>query len=192
LKFRSSGGIERKDLRYINEELIDLQRRIGWSSRVKLRVNSYALAKIYVYDPQELRWFSVPCIENPIYVDGLTEEVHKYVSALKKKRQNELKISDEWRRTDLDDMQEKGYALCKSELMTERGLGFRMKLALKGGTSALMRKNSNFIHRIPKSRSPTDHVESPKMPDQNAIPLQKKMNANFQVLLGTMENQTIQ
>jgi hypothetical protein len=189
LKFRQSGGLKRNELRYSNDKLVDLQRRIGWNAEVKIRVNPLGLENIYAYDRQSEEWFSVPCIENENYVRGLTDEVHKRVMKYRRDSKNEIQKNIDWQRTNIDDLISHGYALCKSDQLTKRGEGFQIKLAMKGGTSALINKRTNIVYRIPVMEKTIEpDVKKEVIPEGTK---QKKMVQSFQDLV-SMAMPTVQ
>src|SRR5438270_9355110 len=74
LHFRESGGLERLNIRYDNEELAALRRRLGATAEIGLYVNRRDLTYVMVMNPFTKALFRVDTTENlRRYVHGLTE-----------------------------------------------------------------------------------------------------------------------
>lgn len=89
LRFRDSGGLLRMGLRYQSEPLALLRRRLGSNAPVTTRFSPNSLAFLYVLDPFTKNYLKVPCIEDPRYVEGLTNYQQSLV--LKKAKQMKMK-----------------------------------------------------------------------------------------------------
>lgn len=195
LKLRRSGGLQRNMLRYQNDNLEDLQRRMGPSSSLNVRVNLKALAGIYVHDPLAKEWFHVPCIEDENYVRGLTETQHKLVvkNARESKKLGRQK-PEGWSSTRKDDLYERGTKLCKSNKLTERGQGYRFKQAFKPTSVS---PEPPIVPRVVKPTSKRSSSQAaprvgamgnepywPDIPATPTPPAQIKMNDDFEIMMG--------
>lgn len=70
LKFRDSGGLLRKGLRYQSATLAEIRRKLGRRAEIKVRYMHDRLDYLFVEDPFTLNYVKVPCIEDPqVYLD---------------------------------------------------------------------------------------------------------------------------
>lgn len=72
LTMRDSGGLLRMGLRYQSDELATLRKRLGAAAKVMIRYSPHSLRYLYVLDPFSKIYYKVPCIDDPRYVEGLT------------------------------------------------------------------------------------------------------------------------
>lgn len=86
LKLRASGGLQRLGLRYCNAQLDELRRRIGPNAEVELFVDRQNLSHVIVSNPQNSHLFKVPCSEQPVLFQGITEYQQKLILKLAKQR----------------------------------------------------------------------------------------------------------
>lgn len=73
LHFRDSGGLLRKGLRYENEALFELQKRLGRDSEVIFRIHPKRLHELFALDPIRQILLRVPCIETDDYLYRLED-----------------------------------------------------------------------------------------------------------------------
>lgn len=132
LKFRDSGGVERNDLRYQNDRLRELRASLGRSASVTLRVNPKNLEMVFACDPRAEEWFTVPCIEDPAYVRGLTDRQHKLARSFAEERKKETVLSVAKLRTACDDLRSQALKDSKSKQLKVRGRAFLAKYAFRG------------------------------------------------------------
>ena len=85
LRFRDSGGLLRKGLRYHSDELAVLRRRLGKNAKVMLRWLPHNLGHIFVLDPSTGHYLKVMCSETH-YVVGLTDYQQTLVLKLCRER----------------------------------------------------------------------------------------------------------
>lgn len=90
--FRASGGVLISCLRYNNEDLMRLRRRIGHKAQVLIYVDPYDLSSIVAEHPESRALFKVPCIEPEEYTAGLTRRQQAQI--LKKAREMGQKNPD--------------------------------------------------------------------------------------------------
>jgi hypothetical protein len=131
LKFRDSGGLERNNLRYQSDRLDELRRELGNKSPVQIRVNPQNLERVFVADLQCREWFSVPCVEDPAYVRGLTERQHQLTRKFAAEAKKQMRLTTEqlkWTRDDLRLQALKGQT---SKQLSVRGTAFLVKHAFR-------------------------------------------------------------
>ena len=132
LKFRDSGGVERNDLRYQNDRLKELRAFLGRSASVDLRVNPKNLEQIFVCDRRAEEWFTVPCIEDPAYVRGLTDRQHKLARSFIEERKKETVLSVAKFRTARDDLRSQALKDSTSKQLKVRRKAYLAKYAFRG------------------------------------------------------------
>jgi len=77
-------GVVKDYLRYNSPELQELRRRVGLSFRTAIKFNPENINHVWVQDPVEHGWISVPSC-HPDYTEGLSTVQHKAIRLLKKK-----------------------------------------------------------------------------------------------------------
>jgi putative transposase len=85
LKFRASSGLERLDLRYDCEELMELRDHLGPKASVDVYLPD-SLTYIKVRNPLTNELMHVPCTEDHTYVQTTTFEQHRMILALQRSR----------------------------------------------------------------------------------------------------------
>lgn len=73
IKFRASGGVLRKELRYQSPDLTELQKYLGSRAVVNIRYSPNDLSFIFVQDPRVNGYMRVPCIEDPRLYQNITD-----------------------------------------------------------------------------------------------------------------------
>ena len=131
LSFRDSGGLERKDLRYQSDRLDDLRRTLGNRSPVPIRVNPQNIDTIFVADTRSREWFSVPCVEEPAYVRGLTDEQHRYTQKFARDAKKQIKSTATQFAVTRDDLRIEAFKAQTSKQLTVRGNAFLVKHAFR-------------------------------------------------------------
>lgn len=86
LKLRDSGGLMRLGLRYCNSQLEELQRRIGQTAEVELFVDRQDMSYVVVSNPFSNQLFKVPCSEQPMFFQGISEYQQKLILKLARQR----------------------------------------------------------------------------------------------------------
>lgn len=135
LKFRSSGGLLRLGLRYNSAELQEIRRRCGGSSEIDIRYKSDDLTSIYVLNPVNKSYLTVPCLESTEFTSGLTNSQLKWIRKIcaeKKLRNPDLRQLIDAR----NEMAEEVQRLIKSKKLTERRKGNRFADAGKAPSEA--------------------------------------------------------
>lgn len=131
LRFRDSGGLERKDLRYQSDRLDELRRSVGNKSPVLIRVNPQNIETIFVADNRCREWFSVPCVEEPAYVRGLTDEQHKYTLKFAAEAKKQVRCTSKQLVLTRDDLRSQAVKGQISKQLTVRGNAFLVKHAFR-------------------------------------------------------------
>ena len=85
LTFRDSGGLLRARLRYQSDELAKLCKHLGRKSTVLAFSDRTDLGYLLVKNPHTSELIRVPCIEDPRYINGLTDRQHQLI--LKRSRE---------------------------------------------------------------------------------------------------------
>jgi len=132
LKFRDSGGLERNDLRYQNDRLDELRASLGRTATVDFRVNPKNLEQIFACDPRAEEWFTVPCIEDPAYVRGLTDRQHKLAMSFAEERKKETAPTAAKLRTARDDLRLQALKDSTSKKSNVRRNAYLTKYAFRG------------------------------------------------------------
>ena len=86
LKLRESGGLQRLSLRYCTPLLQDLQRRIGQTAEVEIFADRQDVSYVVVANPFSNQLFKVPCSEQPMLYEGITEYQQKLILKLARLR----------------------------------------------------------------------------------------------------------
>ena len=149
LKFRDSGGVERNDLRYQSDRLTELRACLGRTSWVDVRVNPKNLEQILVCDPRAEEWFTVPCIEDPAYVRGLTDRQHKLARSFAEERKKGTVLSVANFGTARDDLRSQALKDSKSKQLRVRGRAFLAKYAFRGTPIQAPVAASPAAHPVP-------------------------------------------
>ena len=131
LKFRDSGGLERNSLRYQSDRLDELRRSVGNKSSVLIRVNPQNIETIFVADARCREWFSVPCVEEPSYVRGLTNEQHAYTLKFAKEAKKQMRSTAKHLVVTRDDLRLDALKGQYSRQLTVRGHAFLIKHAFR-------------------------------------------------------------
>ena len=131
LSFRDSGGLERKDLRYQSDRLDELRRMVGHRGSVPIRVNPQNIETLFVADTRSREWFSVPCVEEPAYVRGLTDEQHRYTLKFARNAKKQIKPSVAQLAVTRDDLRMEAFKTQTSKQLTVRGNAFLIKHAFR-------------------------------------------------------------
>lgn len=96
IRFRASGGLLRKELRYQSPDLAELQKHLGMRAVVLIRYAPNDLSSILVQDPRTNGFMRVPCIEDPRFYQDITDYQQslllKFRRMLKKDNQGILDI----------------------------------------------------------------------------------------------------
>ena len=86
LKLRASGGLQRLSLRYCSPQIEDLQRRVGQIAEVEIFIDRQDLSYVVVANPFTNRLLKVPCSEQPMLYEGITEYQQKLILKLARLR----------------------------------------------------------------------------------------------------------
>lgn len=132
LRLRESGGLERNDLRYQSDRLEKLREVLGHRAKVKLRVNPKNLEQVFVCDPQAEEWFTVPCVEDPAYVSGLTERQHQLVRSFAEKKKKVSALPVAKLLTARDDLRDESLKDRTSKQLKVRKFAFLANFAFRG------------------------------------------------------------
>lgn len=166
LKFRASGGLERNGLRYQNDRLDQIRRMQGNMTSVRLRVNPRNLETIFVADPYDEVWFTVPCVEDPLYVRGLTEQQHQLTKHFAAQAKKQVRPTTRQMTVARDDMRLQAMKGQTSRQLSVRGQAFLVKHAFRnlpalnppvlasiarGGSPTMVSEDQQAIERAPES-----------------------------------------
>lgn len=138
LKFRDSGGILRKKLRYQSPELDLIRRQIGETAEVSLRYHPHDLSFIYVHDPRTGNYLKVPCVENSRIFKGITDWqwslILKRARALKNKKGEDVTLEHAMEAR--EKLREETAQLRTSKRMRERKRAYQMNFSSSGEVEA--------------------------------------------------------
>jgi hypothetical protein len=131
LRFRDSGGLERKNLRYQCDRLDQIRRENGSRTPIPIRVNPQNIETIFVADTRSREWFTVPCVENSEYIKNLTEQQHQLTLKFAREAKKQGALTSKQLALTRDDLRLEAIKGEKSRLLSVRGTAFLIKHAFR-------------------------------------------------------------
>lgn len=169
LRFRASGGLERKNLRYQSTRLDQVRRVVGSNSSVRIRVRPKRLETILVADEAAKEWFTVPCVEDPRYVRGLSDEQHSMNLAFIKNSKKYPRPTVAQMALSQDDMRSEAEKDKENKNMKARAQSYRVRRAFKD--APVLRAGPAATSRPAPTTTPSPSISSPALTTPSSAPL---------------------